>query len=134
MTATTEIDPRVKALAETKIAEHTAKRDELAATVTRALSLVQPDVGGLERFYDAAYHALAVEAWTHVLKEWSRHSAMMTMHHWATGLRLTPHPVHAMLLADKVDIAHEVVETLAKSDLLTVEDLRVYALGIWGMD
>lgn len=127
------VDQRRRDYAATKAEAHAQDRDSESIRVSEALDRLQPSHDGLGRFLDAVQHAYAVEAWATVQRQ-SPDNAMMALHHWAaragTG---TPHPVGRIIAETKATVARQVVEDLAKADLLDDRLMRIFVIGIWAV-
>jgi hypothetical protein len=118
---------------EGKILAATQDRDKYAADVTEALSSIQPSLHGLGRFYEATHAAFAAEAWTHFRKR-PLDNALMEMHYWTNPSSLSPHPVTQMVVPIKAAVARGVVKDLTDQGLLDASALRIFVLGLHGID
>ncbi len=133
MTDTDETS-RLHALATEKIVEAEFARNRAAHDVGDALSHVEPNISGLGRFLEAVQAAHAVTVWTTLIKR-EPDNAMMVLHNWVNrGHSLNAHPVVRIVEQAKSSVTRDIVEELGKAGLMTERMMRIYVLGIWGVE
>ena len=109
-------------------------RDKYLAEVTEALDRLQPSAHGLSSFRHSVEAAYAAEAYAHFARQ-SQDNALMVMHNWLTGTpSYSADPVARMVADLKAAMARRVVEDLARAGFVDDKGLRLFVLGIWGID
>jgi len=115
-------------LAASRLLAATQDRDRYRERLMAGLDQVQPDRFALVVFWDATYHAFALEAWNTVAKR-DLDRVCMVLYDWTHDSTTHGNTVARMVSDIKALVARDVVKDLTLGDYLTEQHLRVLAAG-----